>query len=490
VPRVRRRGTPIIIGDVHDLRICRVFGRELDDQAPQRGSWAGSCAASSTRAVVLLGDELAVPTQDRIGRHEAAELVQDAAAERSALRRKPAALGVGELQATIAELLTQRGLDDERISNGRAPMSASDKLGTELGDARTRSPWPVTARCYWTGAIRRYSPRMTAQPGGMLGYWCEWPPRQYLGYPDPAALVARAWEQDRRERIVDYLRAGKTLAAYAGYSSCRFADCRHSLRDRLGTTDMTDGRWIWPEGLWHYVRDHAVRLPDEFVADAAAHGFTVSSDLADRGIEADPAFWLRWSAEHTAAPAATLDACSLDDARAVATELSTQRWTAAVVAELGRWKLALATERAMLVDYTGPISAYALREHLFAHRLPDDEKLLTPERAVAIAEEYASGDRRTRPFAGNTDTDGRRWWAIVSSGPAPTKRLEDIDLRAQQIPGPGWVAYLPDDWRIEVMSAMDEQAWRFFVERWRRKTVTSPLQGCEASPLAAPSGVG
>jgi hypothetical protein len=34
-------------------------------------------------------------------------LVQDAAAERSALRRKPAALGVGEPQATVAELLAQ-----------------------------------------------------------------------------------------------------------------------------------------------------------------------------------------------------------------------------------------------------------------------------------------------------------------------------------------------------------------------------------------------
>jgi len=34
-------------------------------------------------------------------------LVQDAAAERSALRRKPSALVVGEPQATVAELLAQ-----------------------------------------------------------------------------------------------------------------------------------------------------------------------------------------------------------------------------------------------------------------------------------------------------------------------------------------------------------------------------------------------
>jgi hypothetical protein len=42
---------------------------------------------------------------DRIGRHQAAELVQNAATERFALRSESAALGVGEAQAPAAELL-------------------------------------------------------------------------------------------------------------------------------------------------------------------------------------------------------------------------------------------------------------------------------------------------------------------------------------------------------------------------------------------------
>src|SRR6185503_19812931 len=50
---------------------------------------------SSGRAVVLVRDEFAVPAQNRIGRHQAAELVQNAATEGFALRREPAALGVG-----------------------------------------------------------------------------------------------------------------------------------------------------------------------------------------------------------------------------------------------------------------------------------------------------------------------------------------------------------------------------------------------------------
>jgi hypothetical protein len=32
---------------------------------------------------------------------------------------------------------------------------------------------------------------------------------------------------------------------------------------------MTDGVYCWPEGLAHYVKEHDVRLPDEFVTHVA-----------------------------------------------------------------------------------------------------------------------------------------------------------------------------------------------------------------------------
>lgn len=31
---------------------------------------------------------------------------------------------------------------------------------------------------------------------------------------------------------------------------------------------MSDGTWLWPEGLSHYVREHGVVLPEEFVVHA------------------------------------------------------------------------------------------------------------------------------------------------------------------------------------------------------------------------------
>lgn len=34
----------------------------------------------------------------------------------------------------------------------------------------------------------------------------------------------------------------------------------------MGHRDLTDGVYVWPEGLAHYVKAHAVRLPDDFLA--------------------------------------------------------------------------------------------------------------------------------------------------------------------------------------------------------------------------------
>jgi hypothetical protein len=37
---------------------------------------------------------------------------------------------------------------------------------------------------------------------------------------------------------------------------------------------LTDGAWIWPADLAHYVERYHVRLPGEFVEHAAGRGWT------------------------------------------------------------------------------------------------------------------------------------------------------------------------------------------------------------------------
>jgi len=41
----------------------------------------------------------------------------------------------------------------------------------------------------------------------------------------------------------------------------------------MGSSDLTDGTWIWPEGLPIYVEKYNVELPEEFIAHTRCAGF-------------------------------------------------------------------------------------------------------------------------------------------------------------------------------------------------------------------------
>jgi hypothetical protein len=96
----------------------------------------------------------------------------------------------------------------------------------------------------------------------LIGYWAS--PEQ-PGWPDPARLVDESWDSDERESVACYLRWGLLYRGWCGPSRCRLCG------ERNGSVDLTDGVYVWPEGLFHYVAAHSVRLPREFVDHARAH---------------------------------------------------------------------------------------------------------------------------------------------------------------------------------------------------------------------------
>lgn len=98
----------------------------------------------------------------------------------------------------------------------------------------------------------------------LVGYWCSELVPSASDLPDPRELVDRHWPLRERVRVAIYLRRGRAVAAYLGYSHCRF-DCGVPEM-MMGTRDLGDDRYVWPEGLHHYVEVHAVRLPAEFLA--------------------------------------------------------------------------------------------------------------------------------------------------------------------------------------------------------------------------------
>jgi hypothetical protein len=61
--------------------------------------------------------------------------------------------------------------------------------------------------------------------------------------------------------------------SYGGFSTCRFG-----CAGAVGSRELTDGVWLWPEGLGHYVETHAICLPDDFLAHARQNSFRLPED--------------------------------------------------------------------------------------------------------------------------------------------------------------------------------------------------------------------
>lgn len=115
--------------------------------------------------------------------------------------------------------------------------------------------------------------------------------------PDPERVLARLGPTTHDGRVVRYLEQGHVWRACCGYSVCR---CCALTGARMGSHDLTDGEWVWPEGLSHYVRAHALPLPRRFVTHVmTGRGIAVAEDVAlgPAGEDApyDYSYWNAWA---------------------------------------------------------------------------------------------------------------------------------------------------------------------------------------------------
>jgi hypothetical protein len=93
----------------------------------------------------------------------------------------------------------------------------------------------------------------------LIGYWKG---ELAHGWPDVLDYVDADWDEDERHAVSQYLASGTMARAFMGRSVCRLCGTAN------GFAEYTDGTYIWPSGLGHYVDEHNVRLPDEFVQHA------------------------------------------------------------------------------------------------------------------------------------------------------------------------------------------------------------------------------
>ena len=94
-----------------------------------------------------------------------------------------------------------------------------------------------------------------------IGFWNG--PYSPDGWPDIEDFIDPEWDVDERDFVLAYLNHGVLARVYMGYSTCRLCGKADN-----GDSEYSDGTFVWPSGLAHYVESHAVRLPREFVKHA------------------------------------------------------------------------------------------------------------------------------------------------------------------------------------------------------------------------------
>lgn len=137
------------------------------------------------------------------------------------------------------------------VRTGRGSEQSVVVRGARLLQARTGT----------SAAFRDAGPSVVLPRLTLIGYWDG---ELATGWPDPADFIDAAWDRYDRDAVADYLGRGFVVRAYMGYSPCRLCGQNN------GCLELSDGTYVWPEGLAHYVTDHDVRPPERFVAHALA----------------------------------------------------------------------------------------------------------------------------------------------------------------------------------------------------------------------------
>lgn len=124
---------------------------------------------------------------------------------------------------------------------------------------------------------------------------------QRIGYWNSANEEEYIWPQEitskeippYKNNLVGYIKQGVPCIEWRGWSTCRIC------KEHLGTYCLTDGIWIWPEKLDHYIEKHNIILPDEFIQFAKNNNWKILKAVSKEfghGLLAPYAddFWKEW----------------------------------------------------------------------------------------------------------------------------------------------------------------------------------------------------
>ena len=121
------------------------------------------------------------------------------------------------------------------------------------------------------GSIRDPSAHIPLQ---RVGYWdsCDRP-----NLPDPATICTAKWDADEQIKVLAYLNGGSHFCGSWGHSFCRFK-CGISDTD-MGSSDLFDGYWLWPEGYSHYIEIHNLSIPEPFLKHMRNCNYSIEESM-------------------------------------------------------------------------------------------------------------------------------------------------------------------------------------------------------------------
>lgn len=158
---------------------------------------------------------------------------------------------------------------------------------------KARTPSELLAVGFWCGEPRAGVPPDDPYLGLMAEQHEADVRRGFATLPHPARLISILGTRPCDERMAGYLARGEYIATYFGWGVCRCCGAE------LGTSDLTDGIWVWPQGLEHYLEEHQLPLPSAFLATAARNGYRIprTADMMASPLNKyDFTFWHHWTA--------------------------------------------------------------------------------------------------------------------------------------------------------------------------------------------------
>ena len=131
-----------------------------------------------------------------------------------------------------------------------------------------------------------------------IGFWRS--NTNFVSLPHPKEVITQ-WDPDHKIKVLRYLVSGKILREYMGFSYCRF---RNGLPpQQMGSRDLTDGHWVWPDGLLVYLDRYNIDLPNQFLKYIEDHAYTVGDPDITHLLEDAALYgysfksWILWSSQ-------------------------------------------------------------------------------------------------------------------------------------------------------------------------------------------------